>query len=351
MNPPKRISIMGEEKSLDAVVDGFAGIEKAIDFNQFQYTQAWEEFVPPMNGGERAEFHVAYRPLVCMRKTYANRPENEMGKIPYFVLIVNLGRDKRPHTPKKEPKSDSHEDNCPVCVNILQKDMIIGEFENFWVTPNGFPYHFRSSLLLDKDTKKEQDNPTVEDLSTWMKFSILTNQCVFYNTFGAGATIKHQHAQVVDPTVLKSDGRPIPYPLLTAKRELLQRGVERVQDYPVDAVVFSGRDAPDRAHHLYKRLLRKGHKYNMMINGREIIMVGRNPFNETSACIGKNVGSYELLGVFLLGNIEEPILQRADVERVVEGSEIFNLINYERLQENIEFCTVNLSGFLEEWTR
>ena len=348
---PKQIEILGEGKSLDEVVDGFAGIEKAIERNKYRYRRTWDGFVPPTNGG-RKDFHVAYRPLVCMKQVFPEI-DKSITELPYFMFVVNLGRDLRPHDKKAKQKkqkqeNQSHEEKCPVCKNLLAKEMIISEFGDFYLTPNGFPYHYYSSLLIDKNVDKKQDKPTIKDISEWMRFSILTGQCVFYNTFGAGATIKHQHAQVVDPEIIKSGGRIISYPLLnkTTKRKRIARGIERVTNYPVDVVVYKGRDAPFRAHHLSQKLMRKGRKYNLIMNDGEIFVMGRSPKNEVSPCIGKKVGAYELLGVVLLGNIEEPVLGKKNSDRVVEGSELFNTIPFERIEENLEFASISLEGFL-----
>ncbi len=343
--------ILGEEKDYDAVVDGYAGIEKDIRRNMFSYRELWEGFLPHSNGGERKKWQMAYNPLVCMAPQYFDEPEKPIGQLGYFVYVINLGRDSRPHTADKKEKTGIHKQDCPVCINNLTPGMILTNFGNFTFTPNKFPYHNYSSLLVSKDVSKKQDTPTVEDIQTFMRFSILTGQSVFYNTFNAGATIEHQHAQVVDPEEIKSKGKTLAYPLFRAKREKIARGIERVVDYAIDSVVFDGRDAPFRTYELYNNLLRKGHKYNFLISGRKIFVFGRNPYKEKSPCIEKCVGTYELMGVVQLGNVYERKPDGGEAKLITDATELFRSIPPERIAENLEYACVGLDSFIKHYGR
>ncbi|GEM_PF-4242386 len=351
MNKPDPIIILGEEKDYDAVVDGYAGIEKDIRTNKFRYREIWDGFLPPSNGEEKQVWQMAYNPLVCMAPIYFDDPNKPIGQLDYFVYVINLGRDSRPHTADKKDKTGIHEQDCPVCVNNLTPRMILADFSGFTFTPNKFPYHNYSSLLVSKDVSKEQDTPTVEDIKTLMRFSILTGQSVFYNTFDAGATIKHPHAQVVDPEEIKSRGKQLEYPLLRAKREKIARGIERVVDYAIDCVVFDGRDAPFRTYELYNNLLRKGHKYNFLISGRKIFVFGRNPYKERSPCIEKPVGTYELMGIIQLGNVYERKPDGKEAKLITDATELFRCIPPERIAENLDFACVGLDSFIKHYER
>jgi hypothetical protein len=66
--------------------------------------------------------------------------------------------------------------------------------------------------------------------------------------------------------------------------------------------------------------------------------------NETSHCIGKKVGAYEMSGVILVGNIEEPLMTKLDLDRVVSGADIFSQLNYEQISSNIRNATASLGG-------
>jgi hypothetical protein len=81
-----------------------------------------------------------------------------------------------------------------------------------------------------------------------------------------------------------------------------------------------------------------------MIKEKEVFIVARNAEKETSHCIGKKVGAYEMSGVILVGNIEEPLLEKLDLERTVSGAEIFSQLNYEQISSNIANATAGLSG-------
>ena len=345
-NPPAPITIQGMTKGFDAVADGYAGIEKDIRANKHGYRLKWDEFLPPLNGGQRENFHMAYNPLVCMAPFYFNPPEKPLNELNYFVYVINLGRDSRPHSKVQKEKTGIHKEDCPVCKNNISTGMIIAELGNLTLTPNKFPYHYYSSLLANTDERRTQDTPTVEDIKDYMKFSILTGQCVFYNTFKAGATIEHQHAQVVDPEEIKYCGRNLKYPLLNAKRERIAPGIERVVDYAVDSVVFSGRDAPFRAYELYNKILAKGHKYNLVMIDREIFVFGRNPNKEVSQCIEKPVGTYELLGIIQLGNVYERDPKEGEAKLVTDATELFRSIPPERVAENLGYACVNLESYL-----
>ena len=81
-----------------------------------------------------------------------------------------------------------------------------------------------------------------------------------------------------------------------------------------------------------------------MVNGREVFIVSRNAEKEKSACIGKNCGAYEISGVILVGNIEEPLLEMLDLDRVVDGAVIFSQLSHEQIGSNIANATTGLGG-------
>jgi ATP adenylyltransferase/5',5'''-P-1,P-4-tetraphosphate phosphorylase II len=365
---PARMHIIGEERPLVSLVELFAGIWEISSRNCVDYRERWKQFLPRLErdvSGKmkydtkgqikiiNSEWSVAYDPIVAVRRCYSTRSKPAAASDwPYFIVILNTARDERP---RREPKMDAGKEmgktkeKDPLQEHLIDRDLIIAQFGDFFLCPNGYPYHRYASLLIAQDPQRQQDCPTPHEIETWMRFSILTKQFVFFNSPGAGASIPtRMHAQVVDPAGIRCEDREVIYPLLNEKivrRRPVREGIEVLSGYGVEALVFSGLDAPHRASLAIKKLRdEQGHSYNIMIKEKEVFVVPRNAQNETSHCIGKRVGAYEMSGVILVGNIEEPLLERLDLDRVVNGAEIFAQLSYEQISSNIRHATANLGG-------
>ncbi len=348
-NPPTKIQIIGEDKTLSSLIEKFPGLWEVADENVVNYRKCWKLYVPkrdPDNPTTIINQHwcVAYLPIVAIRKCYSAEPgSSNSGVVPYFFILLNAGRDERPSTHKVDTKESD-----PLQKNLIERDMILSDFEDFYLCPNGYPYHRYASLLISRDKERMQELPTAREIASWMKFSILTRQYVFFNSPHAGATILTRlHAQVVDPAGIRYEDEEVRYPLLNrqiTKRTNIRGGIDRLDGYGIEALVLRGRDAPYRAELVVNKMRNRGDWYNIMINSREIFVVARNAEKETSECIGKRVGSYELSGVVLVGNIEEPLLDQLDTSRVVSGSEIFSQLGYEQVCSNVADATTALGG-------
>jgi hypothetical protein len=363
---PERIEIHGESKSLESLLEEFAGIWEISEWNRVHYRVQWRRFLPrrrrdikdgkPVQSTSivNKDWCVAYDPIVAVRRCYpSNSKPCLLTDLPYFVVILNSARDERPRldTPSVVAASvaGTTDGKDPLQRNLIDRDMIIAEFGDFYLTPNGYPYHRYASLLVAKDEHRRQEYPTPGDIDTWMRFSILTKQYVFFNSPHAGASIPARlHAQVVDPEGIRSEDRTVVYPLLnpnTTVRQHIRPGIEKLSGYGIEALVLRGRDAPHRASLAIKKLRdEEGHWYNIMVKEKEVFIVARNADKETSHCIGKKVGAYEMSGVILVGNIEEPLLERLDLDRVVSGAEVFSQLNYEQISSNIANATASLGN-------
>ena len=164
---------------------------------------------------------------------------------------------------------------------------------------------------------------------------------------GAGASIaEHQHAQVVDPLEIKVDNEIVPYPILNqsfVSRERVnnKEDVFRLKNYAVDALIFSGSDAPYKAQYAAHILESEGHPYNILVNKNEVFVIGRNPKREISVCIVRKIWGYELSGIALLGDIEET---PSHLYVKVKGAKIFSNMTHEILAKNLRAATVPLDG-------
>lgn len=351
--PPKRIEIYGEEKNLDSLIEQFAGIWEISEENRVRYRKLWKTFLPCRRNGAsdplNAAWCMAYNPLVTVRKSFARlcSTARSLEAYPYFIVILNAARDERPRQKTLLPGNNHASDQLQK--NILDRGMILAEFDNFYLTPNGFPYHDYASLLITRDRARKQEYPTPKEIEAWMRFSILTKQYVFFNSPHAGASIPGRlHAQVVDPDGIRYEDEKVLYPILNPgimRRTHIRDGLDVLRGYGIEALAVKGRDAPHRAS-LACQKLRDEHNswYNLMVNGKEVLIVGRNAEKETSHCIGKKCGAYEISGVVLVGNIEEPLLQKTSGERVVNGAVIFSQLHYEQIASNIANATVGLGG-------
>jgi len=348
MTKPRQIKIIGKEKSLDEVIEGVIVLDEIIEKNKHNYRQAWKTWLPTNKGKDRLG-RMAYVPVVCMRKAYSEIAEQN-SKEPYFIFILNQGRDERPKSAKKHSKKAKKKSHCKLCKNILKKGMIISEIDDYYLTPNGYPYHNCASLLIHKSKKRDQKSEIrPEEIATWIKTSILLNQYLFYNSLHAGASIiEHQHIQMVDPMEMKMDHKIISYPIFEdsiVKRQRVNEksDVFRLTNYPVDALVFTGRDSPHKAVYATRILRGMNAAYNILVNKDEVLVVGRNknPDRETSICMRRKVGGYEITGVALLGDIEERF---GKTQIKIHGAKLFSNMSYDIVRKNIAGATIPLDS-------
>lgn len=356
---PRKINIIGEDKNLESLIEEFAGIWEVSDDNLVNYRKIWKQYLPKRDKYDpevivNEDWAIAYNPIVAVRKCYKpNLEASSLNDLPYFIVILNSARDHRPQkknvSKNNGRKNNKSPDKDPLQINLIDKEMIIAEFGNFYLCPNGFPYHRYASLLIAKDQNRRQEYPSPEEIATWMRFSILTKQYVFFNSPYAGASVKERmHAQVVDPSGIRLEGQEVIYPILNnniVERTEVKNEIDLVRGYGIEALVLRGVDAPHRASLAIKKLRdEQGHWYNLMIKEKEVFIVARNQDKETSHCIGKKVGAYEMSGVILVGNIEEPLLEKIDLDRIVHGAEIFSILYYEQIASNINNATTSLGG-------
>lgn len=355
---PKPIEIFGMEKPFHAILDSFVGNWRIADKNKTFYRNKWEEFLPEEIHIKKEKiteiFHnpwsMAYVPRVSIRKSICrealsdNNGIKKMANWPYFIFVLNTARDTRPQTPAPEGVDVLQQ-------NVLDRGMIICEnVENFDLTANGFPYHYYASLLISKE-KRPQGAVTPQDITTWIKFSFLTGQYVFFNSYGAGASRPERfHAQVVDPEVLRYEGEILKHPIINEnliKRKLVSRGVYELIDYPVGALIFIGKDAPYQAAKVVNGLEGMYMPYNILVHNEEVYVVGRNRIREKSDCIGRKVGGYEISGIILIGNVEDPLFNKSGLERVVHGCEVFSEVDYSVICNNISAASIPVAVLLD----
>lgn len=292
---PERIVIHGEGKSLESLLEEFAGIWEISDWNRVEYRKTWKQYLPKVRRDAEGnqtivnkDWCVAYDPMVAVRKCYpSNLDPCRVTDLPYFIVILNFARDQRP----RQDAQPAREKKDRLQQNLIDKDMIIAEFGEFYLSPNGYPYHRYASLLIAKDENRQQEYPTPAEIDAWMRFSILTKQYVFFNSPHAGASQPRMHAQVVDPAGIRSEDKEVVYPILNDKtmtRKPVRKGIDLLEGYGMEALALRGRDAPHRASLAVKKLRdEQGHWYNIMIREKEVFIVARNPEKETSHCIGK----------------------------------------------------------------
>lgn len=348
----KRIEILGANKSLDEVIEGIIVLSDIAEQNRYVYRNAWKDFLPSIKEGDNNKGKMSYNPVVSMRKCLPQNQEfnGKVRDIPYFIFILNQARESRPHSQDKKDTTETY--HCKLCENLIEKGMIISEIDDYWLTPNGYPYHEYASLLIHKDKNRKQEKIKTEDIETWMKASILLNQNIFYNSLKAGASIKeHHHAQVVDPEVLKIDNEIVPSPIFNPAfvgRQSIngREDVFRIKNYPIDALIFLGRDAPHKASYVVHCLQKLGQAFNILVHNNEVYVVGRNPEGETSICIKRKVGGYEISGIGLLGDIEETL---GDLKLKKEGAKIFTNMTYEVFRKNIVNSSTELDSLAKKF--
>ena len=353
-----QLKIRGVDESLDGVIEGIIVLDELIEQNRYDFRQTWKSFLPEEDfSSEKGK--MAYVPIVAMRKCYPEHGEfsGKVRDIPYFIFVLNQARESRPKSLDKKIKNGGGKgrlkSHCKLCENIIDQGMIIGEIDNYWLTPNGYPYHMYASLLINKSLNRKQGDISAGDIATWMRTSVLLDQYVFYNTVKAGASIgEHQHAQVVDHGEIKVNNEVVPYPILNntfVDREQINgtEDVFRLKNYPVDALIFTGRDAPHKAEYAAHLLVSEGQAFNILVNKNEVFVIGRNKEKEKSVCIRRNVGGYELSGVGLLGDIEE---KSGDLMIKVEGAKIFSNMTYEIFGKNLRASSTGLDGIARKFT-
>lgn len=345
-----RMKIIGAERSLDEVIEGKIILSEIIEQNVHEYKKAWKFWLPSEKQNADNSGKMSYIPVVCMRKCYHPEVSGRTRDIPYLVFILNQGRENRPKSEDKgtNEKDDSH---CKLCKNILSKDMIISEIDDYFLTPNGFPYHNYASLLINKDNKRQGDI-NHNDISTWMKASVLLDQYVFFNSWGAGASIReHQHAQMVDPTVIKLDNEIVPYLILN--RNIVSRepvngkeDVFRLRNYIVDGLIFTGSDAAHKACYAAHLIDKDGDAFNILVNKDEVYVISRNRERETSICMRRKVGGYEISGIPLLGDIEEI---SGGTEIKMKGAIIFSNMDYWTVIKNLKGASKSVEGIAKKF--
>ncbi|HLC31774.1 MAG TPA: hypothetical protein VJK51_03835 [Candidatus Nanoarchaeia archaeon] len=348
---PSRLSIAGIDKKLESMIDNFVGNYHIKDINRSAYRRKWEEFLPEqkynsekgMSEVYKEPWSIDYVPQVAIRKVYSNEKGeySSIEDIPYLVMILNSARDNRPKV-----AIDSKEDSLQK--NVIDKEMIMAELDTFYLCPNGFPYSYYASLLIHKNKARVQGKVESTDIEEWIKLSFLTDQYVFFNSVGAGASQPNRfHAQVIDPEAFRSEGKPIIYPIKKAPFRQVKNGVYQLEKYPIEALKFVGKLAPYEAARLTDALEDKGLSYNVVVDQTDVMVFGRNRNRETSHCMSKKVGSLECMGVMLVGNVEEKALEQAGLYHVIHGTEVFNEMTYQTAANNIGAASLP-KGWLRE---
>ena len=359
----QNFKIQGGKRTLNQVIEGIISLQEKIAENNYNYGKAWRSWLPMRNDdsevfGDKTQYdkngldknglgvdqkgRMAYVPIVARRKVFS---EIEGKNDSYFIYILNQGRDQRPKS-----NVDDVDKHCKLCINILDKGMILSEIDDYYLVPNGYPYHNRTSLLINKNLDRAQYlEIRPEEISTWIKTSILLDQVCFFNSLGAGASIPgHQHVQIVDSTAIKMNEAIPTYPLFNrngVKHEQVGNSsdVFRVRNYVVDALLFTGYDASNKAVNLTKKLSSDGRAFNIIVNKSDVYVIGRNKDCEVSLCMKRKVGGYEMMGVVLLGDIEE---KSGEENITVHGSEVFSNTSFETVKLNISNAATSLEEYV-----
>jgi hypothetical protein len=355
--PPKKIKLDAiKEKSLSAMIDVFVGNWKIRSHYKNLLRSHWELFLPHEFHDEKTkktrvvheDYSVAYIPRVDKRKAVSETfPKGSFGvenltNWPYFVVLKNSGRDDRPQKPVPEGVDLLQEKNIDRKVVIADIDG--GEDgSDFYCGPNLYPYDYYAYLLISKD-KRPQKRVKKEDIVTMMKFSFLTGITLFFNSIGAGASRKERfHIQGVDKAALNVEGKELEFPIMNdrfVEREQIEGGVYKLKNYPAGAMVFSGKKAPGRVADLVEELeCSNNTPYNIIVHSTvdniDVYLIPRNRNRERSDCIGKNLGGLEMLGVIPVGNIEEPVLGQAGLDKIIHAEDVFTTLNYATISDNV----------------
>lgn len=349
-----------KEKDLGAIIDSFVGNWELISCYKQWIREKWKEFLPreiydPQTRTFKTlheKWSIAYVPRGAKRKVLIKSLPKEKNSIekqstwPYFFVLLNTARDNRPQEPIPEGADLLQQNN-------IDKGVVMSEIDggkdgsNFYFGPNLYPYDYYASLLISED-KRPQEAVKKEDIVTFIKFSFLTGQCVFFNSLGAGATRKERfHAQVVDPETLNYENKVWDFPIKNEnliKRIPIGKGIEELRNYPAEALIFSGKDAPGKVANLIEKIegINKT-PYNIIIDGTEVYVILRNRMRERSDCIGKNLGALEMLGEIPVGNIEEQVLGQEGLDKIVHGEDVFTYLDYKIIMDNIYAACIPIS--------
>lgn len=327
-----RMEIHGAAYSLDDIADEKVPLTEDIRTNEREYKRIWPEFVPsPETQGMPGK--MSYDPSeLYSRKCIPKNLNSKRNRDLYSIVMSSPSRCKRPMTNGTEnPYRAKH--HCKLCENVLGTGMVISKIGNYYLTPNGYPYHENSSLLVNKSQKKKQEDLDESDIVTWMKASRLLNQVVFYNSIGAGASVKeHLHAQVVDSEQFIFEDKQVPLPIFNKKivrRQKLKEDIDRLRDYPVDALIFKGKRAPEKVMYAINLLKKRGNAFNIIINKKEIYLIGRDASKEVLKCTGGKAGAYEIAGVAIVNN-----------------SKSYRNISYKNFTEEVSEASVSLDPII-----
>ncbi len=345
-----------KEKDLGAMIDTFVGCWRLKDHYKSKVRSIWEALLPlEIYDPETKTFRLihenwtmAYVPKVDKKKAYIQRyPRNHNGSEdlanwPYFFVLKNSGRDNRPQ--EKVPEGEDMLQKNNVDTGLLIAEIDGGkDGSNFYFGPNLYPYDYYASLLIS-DQKRPQERVKKEDIVTWIKFSFLTGLSVFFNSHGAGATrLERFHAQVVDEETLNFEDNPWSFPIKNkwVEKEPLEAGVYELRNYAAGALLFTGKGAPGKVADLVEAMEGTNKTpYNIIIDGTDVYVIPRNRNRERSDCIGKNLGGLEMLGEIPVGNIEEPVLGKAGLDRFIHAEDVFRYLKYETIVDNISAACI-----------
>ncbi|HJX50180.1 hypothetical protein A3K73_03565 [Candidatus Pacearchaeota archaeon RBG_13_36_9] len=333
----------GNPKALKHLSEGITTLDETFEENNYQIKRAWRTY-SPRNIGQDNIGRMAYVPETSMRKS-ESRIKRKKGNKPYWILALNKARDQRPKTEDTKSETDVKIHHCKLCKNILETMMAITKIGNYHITPNGFPYFDYAFLGIDGSTpfRAQTDLPRPEEIETWGKICAVFNLAAFFNPPGAGASIyEHQHVQLFEPRVFKLDGKLTPLPLFNEEftEEIPVRGdssdVFYVRGYPIPTLMFLGYNAPDKvanAAHLAREL---NFAFNIEVliadDQEKFYFQLRNPANETSICMKRKCGGLEMMGVALLGDIEERSGER---NITTDGTKVSTKMSYNTMRKNL----------------
>ena len=353
MAKPKTLNIIGKERGLDEVIEGKTIIREDIEQNRYNYRKVWKSWLPPANGKEPEDGirRISYLPIPSKRLCRDLEFEGNIRDAPYWIFILNQARERRPKSNQSRSKK-KEKAHCKLCENVLGNNMILDEIDEFYLCPNEYPYDMLSSLLIYKGKDKKQGELEPRDIETAMKTSILLDQIVFYNSPGAGASIlEHGHWQLVDPSEMIIEGEEhVPYPIfnrsLVGKEPVKRKpDIFRITRYPIDAVIFMGGTAPANAYNLIERLKADGRGFNILVNKNMVYVFGRNKENEVSICMERRVGTMELSGVYLMGDVEE---RSGGYKIKKHGAALFTEMDYYMAGKNAKRATMRLDAFVND---
>lgn len=328
----------GNPKSLKEISEGITTLDELITENNYRIKEAWKTY-SPSNLGDDDIGRMTYNPEAAMRQCLAFVKEDN-GEKPYWILVNNKARDMRPKSSDK--KNVGH---CKLCDNILEKDMTIAKIDNYHITNNGFPYFDYAFIGIDGSApfRTQTELPRPEEIDTWGKISGIYDLIAFFNSKGAGASImEHQHVQLIDKRVFKIDGREIPLPIFNRNfvHEIPVRGdssdVFYIKGYPIPSLMFLGYNAPDKVAAAAHSARELNFAFNIEVytgeDQEKFYFQLRNPANEVSICMKRKCGGLEMMGVALLGDIEE----KSGEERITtDGTKVFAKMSYNTMRKNL----------------